>query len=71
MYIRINLYVTDADAQCCSSSTFGFGYDNQSIDINLFLCNGNEGNLSECERTIGSLCEHTDDASVICSKFAK
>ena len=68
--VRCNYSVTDAVAQCCSSSRFDIGYETQPIDIDLFLCSGNEANLSECERTNGSSCEHTDDASVMCSKFA-
>ena len=60
-------YITDALAQCCSSSRFGPGYDIQSIDIDSFQCSGNEANISLCQRRAGDQCEHNDDASVICS----
>ena len=65
--VVIDPCVTDAMALCCSPSGFGPGYNSQPIDIDFFSCNGNEANLSQCERTAGSSCEHIHDASVSCS----
>ena len=40
----------------------------QPLESDVFNCRGNENTLLECPRSIGRLCEHNRDVSVICSK---
>ena len=40
----------------------------QPIHKDRYYCRGSENDLSQCGVTVGSVCSHNQDASVICSK---
>ena len=46
---------------------FGEGHKSQPIEWDYFYCSGTERNLTECRRSLGRVCDHSQDASVICS----
>ena len=56
---------TGAQAFCCGE--YGNGPEEQPVLRDYFNCRGNEKNLSECYKSLGSECNHSQDVSVICS----
>ena len=65
MYGTFRIENTGAQASCCGE--YGNGPERQPVLREYFNCRGNEKNLSECHRSIGSGCNHSQDVSVICS----
>ena len=55
-----------AEASCCNNR-YRVGPDRQPVVRDYFHCRGNEQNLSQCPRSLGSNCGHDRDVSVICS----
>ena len=56
-----------AIGSCCGR--YSSGPNAQPVFRDYFYCRGNEKNLSECSKYIGSECHHNRDVFVICSKF--
>ena len=41
----------------------------QPLEFDIFNCRGDESNLLECGRSLGRVCQHSQDASVTCSEL--
>ena len=53
------------------SRKFIAAHNSQPLEFDNFNCRGTEINLLKCSRGIGGTCQHTQDASVICSEYIK
>ena len=68
--IHICVFLSDAvRLSCCQN--YNAGPAMQPSHKSLYICNGNENDLSECRMTthVGSTCSHNQDESIICSKL--
>ena len=50
-------------------SQYTVGPQGQPVLPDIFHCSGNEKNLSQCRKNIGSNCRHSQDVSVICKNI--
>lgn len=69
MHIEIICLLDAEHLRCCHS--YNPGPALQPIHKNLYICNGNENDLSECRMTVygGSPCSRNQAESIICRKL--
>ena len=60
-------YPTPGAVASCCNNKYRVGPERQPVLRDLFHCQGNERNLSQCFRAYGSDCGHELDVAVVCS----